>query len=60
MLNGGLEKQTPIGLLATAKCQVKRLQLISKRDALLNAFVTTESTTQLMLTQLSMKVAEIK
>ncbi|MDP6470381.1 MAG: hypothetical protein QGH42_00300 [Kiritimatiellia bacterium] len=28
-------------LLQTAKCQVKRLQLISKRDAFLNAFVAT-------------------
>ncbi len=38
-------------LLQTAKCQVKRLQLISKRDAFLNAFVATETTTELMLMQ---------
>ncbi|MBT3295294.1 MAG: hypothetical protein HN919_11565 [Verrucomicrobia bacterium] len=36
-------------LMQTARCQVKRLQLISNGDAFLNAFVATESTTELML-----------
>ncbi len=36
-------------LLQTSQCQIKRLQLISNGDAFLNAFVATESTTELML-----------
>ncbi|MBL7076343.1 MAG: hypothetical protein ISS31_02625 [Kiritimatiellae bacterium] len=43
-------------LLQTAKCQIKRLQLISKRDAFLNAFVATETTTELMLMQVQKMV----
>ncbi len=46
-------------LMETTKCQVKRLQLISKRDAFLNAFVATESTTELMLMQLEKMVENI-
>ncbi len=44
-------------LLETTKCQVKRLQLISKRDAFLNAFIATETTTELMLMQLERMVS---
>ena len=46
-------------LLQTTKCQVKRLQLISKRDAFLNAFVATESTTELMLMQVEKMVSRL-
>lgn len=44
-------------LLQTARCQMARLQLISQRDAFLNAFVATHTTTQLLFEQLQQHLA---
>lgn len=44
-------------LLQTARCQIARLQLISQRDAFLNAFVATHTSTQLLFDQLRRHLA---
>lgn len=46
-----LEKMTS-EILQTAKCQVKRLQLICKHDAFINAIIGTHTTVQLILQNL--------
>ncbi len=46
-------------LMQTVRCQMKRLQLICKGDAFLNAFVNTENTTELMLLAVREQAAEL-
>lgn len=47
-------------LMQTTQCQVKRLRLISKRDAFLNAFVATQSTTELLLMEIRDRLLGMK
>ena len=47
-------------LLQTTQCQVKRLRLISQRDAFLNAFIATHSTTELMLIEIRDRLQGMK
>ena len=47
-------------LLQTTQCQVNRLRLISQRDAFLNAFVATQSTTELMLMEIRDRLLGMK
>jgi hypothetical protein len=46
-------------ILETARCQMKRLRLISSRDAFLNAFVNTELITRFVVKELNTQVAEM-
>ena len=46
-------------ILETARCQIKRLRLISSRDAFLNAFVNTELITRFVVKELNTQVAEM-
>lgn len=45
-------------ILHTTRCQTKRLRLISKRDAFLNAFVATHTTAELLFMELRRRLAQ--
>ena len=46
-------------IMQTARCQMKRLRLICRKDAFMNAFVNTHSTTELMLMEVHKRAAEL-